>query len=524
MKLEFRKNDKMFYVIVGLALLFIIAMYLYHSQKNTIEKFDPNGDELDIKYEGGYDPEDVRVDPDDYYRKDDSVTFSQEDPEDVRADPDDYYGKDDSVTFSREDPEYVRADPDNYSGKDDIVVSSPEDPKDLRADPDDTRSKDDCKKNLDSFLKKYTDFKIVGSWAPNGVDALEHIQIDDRTVVFIGRDDGYWKMIGFDICQDPIKRIKGKAVAPSEALLAEARKINDLTVGYDEKTVLATKMLWEAPTPHDNIGPGYYDLDYNYTPKMVKVWREEGPPWFLSDESCKNIFDGYKKYGNKLSGSWIPGGVKSTLHGVVEHNGKEIVVFAGYHDGYYKMVGYDFCQFPPKRIDGRAKRTKKFRIPTEGDKRFISDFWNSAEHKGIKEGNYNLNLEIEGVCDSGEKKYFDKGTGVWKCPFTPPTISLDLPCPEAQGGGPPREINGELKCPERCDSGELQYFNEETEQFECPFIPPSPPMPRCPFSELPPREINGELKCPERCDDSGLLQEYNEETEQFECPKLIYPP
>ena len=460
MKLEFRKNDKMFYVIVGLALLFIIAMYLYHSQKNTIEKFDPNGDELDIKYEGGYDPKDIQaVDPDDYYGKDDSITFSPDDIGDIQAvDPDDYYGEDDIVTISPDDIREIRAvDHHDYSGKDDSITISREDPKDVRAvDHDDTRPKAECKKKLDSFLKNYSDFKIVGLWAPNGVP-VKPFQIDNKTVVFIGMDGGYFKMIGFDYCKDPIQRIKGKAVALGKSL-------------FDIKDLDSTRarILWNQSTPHDNIGPGYYDLDYTYTPKMVKVGREEGPPWLLSDESCKNIFDGYKKYGNKLSGSWIPGGVKTTLHGVVEHNGKEIVVFAGYHDGYYKMVGYDFCQFPPKRIDGRAKKTKKFRIPTEGDKRFISDFWKSADHKGIKEGNYNLNLEVEGVCESGEKKYFDKDTGVWKCPFTPPTISLVLPCPEKQGGEMPREINGELKCPERCESGLLQKYNEATGQFECP--------------------------------------------------------
>ena len=58
-------------------------------------------------------------------------------------------------------------------------------------------------------------------------------------------------------------------------------------------------------------------------------------------------------------------------------------------------------------------------------------------------------------------------------------------------------IDGEWKCPERCDDSQLlQGYNKETGKFECP----------------------------ERCDDSQLFQEYNEETGQFECPRFIYPP
>jgi hypothetical protein len=326
MKLEFRKDDKILYGIVGIALLFIIALYLYHSQKNTVEKFvDPNKDELDLRYEEG--------------------------------------------------------------GDDDIDPTA------------------ECKKNLDSFLKKYNNFKIVGAWAPNGVP-VKPFQIDETTVVFIGKDGVYFKMIGFNFCEDPIQRIKGKAVGLVQGLFEDME-------GLDET---GARTLWKKSTSHDNIGPGLYDLDYDYISTTVKVQTENGPPYVLSDESCKNIFDGYKKNGSKLYGTYIPGGVTTTLYGVVEDNGKEIVVFAGYHDGYYKMVGYDFCQYPPKRIDGRAKKTKKFSVPHYADARFISDFWNSAEHKGIKEGNYKLHLEANKDCsEKGGKPYYYEDKGEWAC-------------------------------------------------------------------------------------------------------------
>ena len=135
-------------------------------------------------------------------------------------------------------------------------------------------------------------------------------------------------------------------------------------------------------------------------------------PTKLSGLDCEKNYNLYKKFPT-IYGSWARGskGVPTRyISTVIHEGGKKIYVYTGLDDGYWKMVGYDFCETPPKRIDGRAVRAKKIEIDRSrvdeklfGTKvysqtsahinKIIPNRWNNSLYKNIGPTNYNLILE-----------------------------------------------------------------------------------------------------------------------------------
>lgn len=237
--------------------------------------------------------------------------------------------------------------------------------------------KEQCLTNFTSFTNKYKDFKIKGAWAPSSGVVVYPYRFND-TVVFIGLDGGYYKMIGYNFCNSPEgERITGRAVW--------ARGFGDM----NPQKMASDKVreIWEkaGKTIHINISADKYGL--------TKSLSSVGPAVF----KCREQFNLYKP-DPIISGSWIPGGAKTRdVTPIMDAgSGKVIVVFTAYDHPYWKMVGYDFCTAKPERIDGRANTATRSDIDTyrSGELGSIMpNMWNNAQHKNINSTNYNLRLE-----------------------------------------------------------------------------------------------------------------------------------
>ena len=245
----------------------------------------------------------------------------------------------------------------------------------------------DCDKNFGSFTDKYKDFKIVGSWAPRGFVVYPY-KFND-TVVFIGKDDGYYKMIGYNFCNSPEgERITGRALWDGRRVAMNPQKMTSDKV----------RDIWKkaGASTYNNVSADKYGLTKS----------------FISGLDCDKNYDSYKKfptiYGSYANGS--KGVPTRYISNVIHEGGKKIYVYTGLDGGYWKMVGYDFCETPPRRIDGRAVRAKKGEIDISrrdaklfGTKTYsqtsnyinkmIPEYWNNPLYKNTSRNNYNLRLE-----------------------------------------------------------------------------------------------------------------------------------
>ena len=236
-----------------------------------------------------------------------------------------------------------------------------------------------CDTNFTSFTNKYKDFKIKGAWAPSSGIVVYPYKFND-IVVFIGKDGGYYKMIGYNFCNSPEgERITGRAVWDDGF--------------WPALTHARVREIWEkaGKGQHNNISADKYGLT-----KSLSSVGPVGPVGSVVFK-CQEQLDLYKPYPI-ISGSWIPGGVKTRdVTPIMDaDSGKVIVVFTTYQPPYWKMVGYDFCTAEPERIDGRAKKATRsdlaaWRSGELGS--IIPNIWNNADYKNINSTNYNLRLE-----------------------------------------------------------------------------------------------------------------------------------
>ena len=240
-----------------------------------------------------------------------------------------------------------------------------------------------CDTNFTSFTDKYKDFKIKGAWAPGSGFVVYPYKFND-IVVFIGRDSGYYKMIGYNFCNSPEgERITGRAVWDGGFGAMNPKKMTSDKV----------REIWEkaGKTEHINIPADKYGLTKSLS--SVGPVGPVGPVVF----KCREQFNLYKP-DPIIYGSWLPGGAKTRdVTNITDAgSGKVIVVFTTYDHPYWKMVGYDFCTSKPERIDGRAKKATrsdidKYRSGELGS--IMPNMWNNADYKNINSTKYNLKLE-----------------------------------------------------------------------------------------------------------------------------------
>ena len=245
-----------------------------------------------------------------------------------------------------------------------------------------------CDTNFTSFTDKYKDFKIKGAWAPGSGFVVYPYKFND-IVVFIGRDSGYYKMIGYNFCNSPEgERITGRALWDGRRVAMNPQKMTSDKV----------RDIWKkaGASTYNNVSADKYGLTKS----------------FISGLDCDKNYDSYKKfptiYGSYANGS--KGVPTRYISNVIHEGGKKIYVYTGLDGGYWKMVGYDFCETPPRRIDGRAVRAKKGEIDISrrdaklfGTKTYsqtsnyinkmIPEYWNNPLYKNTSRNNYNLRLE-----------------------------------------------------------------------------------------------------------------------------------
>jgi surface protein len=234
--------------------------------------------------------------------------------------------------------------------------------------------KEQCLTNFTSFTDKYKDFKIIGAWAPSRGVVVYPYRFND-TVVFIGVDGGYYKMIGYNFCNSPEgERITGRALWAGRTGAMNPQKMTSDKVGE----------IWEKAgrSRNNNISADKYKLTKSLSPAGFK---------------CQEKFNLYKP-NPVIRGGWLPRGATTRYATQITDagSGKVMVVFTAYDRGYWKMVAYDFCTRLPQRMAGRAKkatRSEMIRYKNGTFDSIVPDIWNYAEYKNISSDNYNLILQ-----------------------------------------------------------------------------------------------------------------------------------
>lgn len=91
-----------------------------------------------------------------------------------------------------------------------------------------------------------------------------------------------------------------------------------------------------------------------------------------------------------LSGQWIPKpitNIKPVRHELIPN----LWIYCGFDGAYYKMVGLEYGNGSPKRVDGRAMSVKSD-IGSELNTMIVTPFWDNASIKNITEQEYTLTI------------------------------------------------------------------------------------------------------------------------------------
>ena len=91
-----------------------------------------------------------------------------------------------------------------------------------------------------------------------------------------------------------------------------------------------------------------------------------------------------------LSGQWIPNpitNIKPIRHELIPN----LWIYGGFDGAYYKMVGLEYGNGTPKRVDGRAMAVESH-SGGELNTMIVTPFWNNASIKNITEQEYTLTI------------------------------------------------------------------------------------------------------------------------------------